>query len=108
MNKDIVIKIPEDIREEVKEYFDYDQLTMRIERLEDYKDRERYSIHFLEEPDDDNIILQILSEAMDISREIEKNGGGPIEEFIIHILIKHIRKHQEEQEVRDFFMEISD
>jgi len=108
MSHDIVIKIPEELREEIKKDFDHDQLTLRIERLEDYKDQERYSIHFLEEPDDDNIILQILSEAMDISREIEKNGGGPVEEFIIHILIAHIRKHEEEQETRDFLMEISD
>jgi len=108
MSHDIVIKIPEEIREEIKEDFDYDQLTIRIERLEDYKNQERYSIRFLEEPDQDNIILQILSEAMDISREIEKNGGGPVEEFIIYTLIEQIRKHEKEQEVRDFLMEISD
>lgn len=108
MSKDIVIEIPEEIREEIKEDFDYDQLTMRIERLEDYKDWERYSIRFLEEQNEDDIILQIHSEAMDLSREIEKNGGGPVEEFIIYTLIEQIRKHEKEQEVRDFFMEISD
>lgn len=108
MSKDIVIKIPEEIHEEIKEDFNHDQLTLRIERLEDYKDWERYSICFLEEQDEDDIILQIQSEAMDISREIEEAGGGPIEEFIIHILIQQIKKHEEEREVRDFFMEISD
>lgn len=108
MSKDIIIKIPEDIREEVKEYFDYDQLTMRIERLEDDKDWERYSIYFLEEQGQDDIILRIKSEAMDISRDIEKRGGGPVEEFIICMLIGQIKKYEEEQEVRDFFMEISD
>ncbi len=108
MSKNIVIKIPDEIREEIKEDFDHDQLTLRIERLEDYKNWERYSIRFLEEQDEDDIILQIQSEAMDISREIEKNGGGPVEEFIIYTLIEQIRKHEKEQEVRDFFMEISD
>lgn len=107
MFKDIVIKIPDEIREEIKEDFHYDQLTLRINRLEDYHDWERYSIRFLEEPDDD-IILQIQSEAMDISREIEKNGGGPVEEFITCMLIQQIDKHKEEKEIRDFFMEISD
>ena len=108
MSKDIIIKIPEDIREEVKEYFDYDQLTMRIERLEDDKDWERYSIYFLEEQGQDDIILRIKSEAMDISRDIEKCGGGHVEEFIICMLIGQINKHKEEKEIRDFFMEISD
>ncbi|KKN08989.1 hypothetical protein LCGC14_1051100 [marine sediment metagenome] len=37
MKNDIVIKIPDEIREEIKEDFDHDQLTLRIERLEDYK-----------------------------------------------------------------------
>ncbi len=108
MDKDIVIKIPEEIREEIKEDFDYDQLTLRIERLEDYRNWERYSIRFLEEQDEDDIILQIYSEAMDLSREIEEAGGGPIEEFIIHMLIQQIKKNEEEKEVRDFLMEISD
>jgi len=108
MSKDIIIKIPEDIREEVKEYFDYDQLTMRIERLENDKDWERYSIRFLEEQEEDDIILRIKSEAMDISRDIEKRGGGPVEEFIIYMLIQQINEHEKEKEIRDFFMEISD
>ena len=108
MKNDIVIKIPEEIREEIKEDFDHDQLTLRIERLENYRNWERYSIRFLEEQDEDDIILQIHSEAMDISREIEEAGGGPVEEFIICMLIEQIKKHEEEREVRDFFMEISD
>lgn len=107
MSKDIVIKIPDEIREEIKKDFDYNQLTLRIKRLEDYKHWERYSIRFLEEPDDD-IILQIQSEAMDLSRDVEKGGGGSVEEFIIYMLIEQIRKHDKEQETRDFFMEISD
>lgn len=108
MSKDIVIKIPDQIREEIKQNFDYDQLTLRINRLEDYQDWERYSIRFLEEQHEDDIILQIKSEAMDISREVEENGGGPIEEFIIYMLVQQIRKFEEKKEVRDFFMEISD
>ena len=107
MSKDIVIKIPEGIREEIKEDFDHDQLTLRIERLEDYKDWERYSICFLGEEDDD-MILEMHSEAMDLSRDVEKGGGGSIEEFIIYMLIEQIRKHDKEQETRDFLMEISD
>lgn len=108
MSKDIVIKIPDEMREEIKQDFDYDQLTLRINRLEDYHDWERYSISFLEEQYEDDIILQIKSEAMDISREVEENGGGPVEEFIIYMLVEQIRKFEEEKEVRDFFMEISD
>ena len=108
MDKDIVIKIPEEIREEIKQDFDYDQLTLRIKRLEDYQEWERYSIRFLEEQNKDDIILQIQSEAMDISREIEQNGGGPVEEFIIYMLIEQINKHNKEEEIRDFLVEISD
>jgi len=108
MSKDVVIEIPEEIREEIKEDFDYDQLTLRIKRLENYKDWERYSIRFLEEQNKDDIILQIHSEAMDLSRKIEQKGGGPVEEFIIYMLIEQIRKHDKEQETRDFLMEISD
>lgn len=108
MKNDIVIKIPNEIREKIKKDFDHAQLTLRIERLEDDKDWERYSIFFLEEQTKGNIILHIYSEAMDLSREVEEAGGGPIEEFIIYTLIEQIRKHEKEQETRDFFMEISD
>ena len=105
MSKNIVINIPDEIREEIKEDFDHDQLTLRIERLEDYKNWERYSIRFLEEQDEDDIILQIQSEAMDISREIEKNGGGPVEEFIICMLIEQIRKHEKGLEYLEWAIE---
>lgn len=108
MFRNIIIKISDKIREEIKKDFDYDQLTLRIERLEDYKDWERYSIRFLEEQDEDDIILQIQTKAMDLSRDIEERGGGLVEEFIIYMLIQQIKKHEEEREVRDFFMEISD
>ncbi|KKN08990.1 hypothetical protein LCGC14_1051110 [marine sediment metagenome] len=45
---------------------------------------------------------------MDFSREIEENEGGPVEEFIIYMLIQQINEHEKEIEIRDFFMEISD
>lgn len=113
LKHDIILTIPEEVQEYVKKEFDDalpGKVTMEIYYKEDiFRDNidwEVYNINIVEL--DDNFDILINKMVMDLSREIDEEGGGHIEEFIYHMVMNNIREEAEEQEARDFFEEISD
>ena len=111
LDHDILVTIPEEVRKELDKtvtdgFVTPETFKVEIYHVEDTNETEIYRIYILELNDDFQI--EITKDAMDISREIEKNGGGNIEEFIFRLALNHIDKMSEEQEARDFFDEISD
>ena len=113
LKHDIVLSIPKKVQEYTKEHFDDilpDKVTMEFYYKEDiFRDGlewEVYNINIVEL--EDNFDIAINKMVMDMSRDVEEEGGGNVEEFIYHMVMKDIREEAEEQEARDFFEEISD
>ena len=104
--------IPKEIYEEAqKECADIpfvEKITMEI--YHDYQnDDEKWEMYVIKIPEiGDEFDIKITNDVMELSRMIEKQGGGHIEEFIYAMVMKQIRQDVEEKEVRDFFEDISD
>lgn len=95
----VTIKLPEDIACE------FDSLTFVFTYEYTENEIEFYSIYNKEF--DDTQKLNIDKWAMDTSRQIEEEGGGAVIEFLWLTYVNTIKKDAEEQDVRDFFEEIS-
>lgn len=111
LEHDILITVPEEMRKELDKETSWDfsgieKFRVEIYHIEDIDDVEIYRIYIPEL--DDDFQIEINSLAMDISREIQEEGGGNIEEFIFQLALNHLKQIGEEQEARDFFDEISD
>jgi len=112
LEHDIVLTIPEEILKEAqKECSDIPiigKVTMEI--YHDYEhDDEEWEVYCIRVSElGDEFDIRIAKEAMDLSRIIEKQGGGCIEEFIYEMVMKMLRHDAEEREARDFFEDISD
>lgn len=102
----INISIPENMKSD----FDVDSVIYEIYYMDDAEEDclfwEVYGIKL--QNTDDLIKIKILKIAMDFSREIEENGGGPIEEFIFRLFLNDVFKHIDEKNTRTFIEEISD
>lgn len=110
LEHDLVIKIPSKVQEELQkseyDFPDLEECIVEIYHVEDREDEEVYRINIPALDDDFNIAIN--SVMMDVSRQIQEEGGGPIEEFIMHLVMGHLKQDAEEEEIRDFFEDISD
>lgn len=84
----------------------HDQLTITVEYNRTENGFEIFDILFNEYDTTDT--FKIESWAMDISREIEKEGNGDVLEFIWLMYIKTLRADIDEMDAKDFFENISD
>jgi hypothetical protein len=102
----VVIPIPTEHQDEVGE----EKLIFDIFFVgDDRKNAVDYELYAVElEGTDEKVEIRIVKEAMDFSREIEEEGGGPIEEFIFRLWWQHLVKEVEEMSTRDFLEDISD
>lgn len=110
LNHDMVIKIPKEVREALKndeyDFPDLHECVVEIYHVEDREETEVYRIYIAALDDDFNI--EINSMMMDISRQIEEEGGDHVAEFIMQMVMSLISQDAEEEEIRDFFEDISD
>lgn len=76
---------------------------------DEYNDDGSRSLYF--ECEDDPKYLhevKIWGITLNLTEEIEKQGGGPVAEFAASVLNDNNERIQEEKDVRDFLEEISD
>lgn len=110
LEHDMVIKIPTEVQEELKkdeyDFPEMDECIVEIYHVEDREDTEVYRIYI--EALDDDFNIEINSMVMDVSRQIQEEGGGAVEEFIMHMVMQNLHQDAEEEEKRGFFEEISD
>ncbi len=83
-----------------------DQLSITIEYLHTEDGFEVFEIYY--EEYDAKDLFKIEEWAMDISREIEKEGNGPVFQFVWLMYVRAIREGLDAKEARDFFEDISD
>lgn len=110
LEHDMVIKIPTKVQEELKkDKYDFPELEECIVEIYHVEDREDEEVYRINIPAlDDDFKIAINSAAMDVSRQIQEEGGGFIEEFIMHLVMQDLRRNAEEDEMRNFFEDISD
>lgn len=53
-------------------------------------------------------VVRIESITLQLTEEIEKNGGGPVAEFAAQMLNRDMQQIQDEKDFKDAFEEISD
>lgn len=76
---------------------------------DEYNNDDSRSLFFECEDDAEFLIeVKISGLTLRLTEEIEKNNGGTVSEFAAEVLNRDLQRVQEEQEVRDFFEEISD
>ena len=111
LKHNVILTVSKEVQEELKKDEDYEfpemeKVTVEIYHLEDRENTEVYKIKV--PALDDDFDIEIDSDVMDISRQIEEEGGGSVEEFIFEIVMQTLHRDAEEKEARDFFEEISD
>lgn len=107
LNQNIQIDIPDHLKSD----FDTSTIIYEIYYIddieEDYLFWELYGIK-LQNSEDMMAHIKISKIAMDYSREIEEEGGGPIEEFIFQLFLNHIYEYIDEKNTKSFIEDISD
>lgn len=65
---------------------------------------------FFEHKDDEELLYEVKIESitLQLSEEIERQGGGTVTELAAYALNFNLQNTQKEQDIKDFFEEISD
>jgi len=87
----------------MKEYTAEDVVT------DSYEDDGSRHLTFQCEDDKDMLyVVQIESITLQLTEEIEKNGGGPVAEFAAQMLNRNLQQVQSEKDMRSALEDISD
>lgn len=74
-----------------------------------YKDDGSRCLEFECEDDEElNYVVRIESITLQLTEEIEKNGGGPVAEFAAQMLNRDMQQIKDAKDFRSAFEEISD